>query len=304
MARIRRIGILTGGGDVPGLNSVIKSVVYRSTELGFEVLGIRRGWEGLTHQRPGAELDPDYVLPARSDQHADHRPHRRHGPAHVAHEPAQDARRPAARAPVARARGDDDRRRDDLRPDAGRAREHRATRARLPRAHRWRRHAELRADAARPGRAAHRHPQDDGQRRPGHRVLHRLLLGHHARQGGHQPPAHDARLARADRRLPHLRARLRLQRALYGLRHVGALPDPGGAVRPRAADRRSWPRTTATTRAAMPSSSPPRAPSGRVEPSRKSARPTPSAIATRPTSPRSSRPRSRRARRSRPSSPS
>ncbi len=59
----RRIGILTGGGDVPGLNSVIKSVVYRSTELGFEVLGLRRGWEALTHMRPGPELDPDYVRP-------------------------------------------------------------------------------------------------------------------------------------------------------------------------------------------------------------------------------------------------
>lgn len=63
MARIRRIGVLTGGGDVPGLNSVIKSVTYRATELGYEVLGIRRGWEGLTHQRPSAELDPDYVVP-------------------------------------------------------------------------------------------------------------------------------------------------------------------------------------------------------------------------------------------------
>jgi 6-phosphofructokinase 1 len=44
-----RIGILTGGGDVPGLNTVIKSVVYRGTEIGCEVVGIRRGWEGLTH---------------------------------------------------------------------------------------------------------------------------------------------------------------------------------------------------------------------------------------------------------------
>ena len=43
------IGILTGGGDVPGLNSVIKSVVYRGAEIGCEVIGIRRGWEGLTH---------------------------------------------------------------------------------------------------------------------------------------------------------------------------------------------------------------------------------------------------------------
>src|SRR5919202_1420609 len=58
-----RIGILTGGGDVPGLNSVIKSVVYRATELGYDVLGIRRGWEGLTHMRLGAELDPEYLRP-------------------------------------------------------------------------------------------------------------------------------------------------------------------------------------------------------------------------------------------------
>jgi 6-phosphofructokinase 1 len=45
----KRIGILTGGGDVPGLNSVIKSVVYRGSEIDSEVIGIRRGWEGLTH---------------------------------------------------------------------------------------------------------------------------------------------------------------------------------------------------------------------------------------------------------------
>jgi 6-phosphofructokinase 1 len=61
MAAPRRIGILTGGGDVPGLNAVIKSVVYRATDLGYEVLGIRRGWEGLTHQRRTPDLDPEYV---------------------------------------------------------------------------------------------------------------------------------------------------------------------------------------------------------------------------------------------------
>jgi 6-phosphofructokinase 1 len=59
----KRIGILTGGGDVPGLNSVIKSVTYRSSELGYEVLGLRRGWEALTHMRPGREPDTDYVCP-------------------------------------------------------------------------------------------------------------------------------------------------------------------------------------------------------------------------------------------------
>ncbi len=45
----KRIGILTGGGDVPGLNHVIKGVVYRAAELNHEVVGIRRGWEGLAH---------------------------------------------------------------------------------------------------------------------------------------------------------------------------------------------------------------------------------------------------------------
>jgi ATP-dependent phosphofructokinase / diphosphate-dependent phosphofructokinase len=45
----KRIGILTGGGDVPGLNAVIKTVTYRSSEDDFEVIGLRRGWEGLTH---------------------------------------------------------------------------------------------------------------------------------------------------------------------------------------------------------------------------------------------------------------
>ncbi len=45
----KRIGILTGGGDVPGLNSVIKTVTYRSSENDIEVVGFRRGWEALTH---------------------------------------------------------------------------------------------------------------------------------------------------------------------------------------------------------------------------------------------------------------
>jgi len=60
----KRIGILTGGGDVPGLNSVIKSVVYRSSELGHEVIGIRRGWEGLTHVNLEVpESRARYILP-------------------------------------------------------------------------------------------------------------------------------------------------------------------------------------------------------------------------------------------------
>ena len=46
------IGILTWRRRRPGLNSVIKSVVYNATEIGCEVFGIRRGWEGLTHMTP------------------------------------------------------------------------------------------------------------------------------------------------------------------------------------------------------------------------------------------------------------
>ena len=46
---IKRVGILTGGGDVPGLNSVIKSATYRSNENDIEIFGLRRGCEALTH---------------------------------------------------------------------------------------------------------------------------------------------------------------------------------------------------------------------------------------------------------------
>ena len=42
-----KIGILTGGGDVPGLNPCIKAVVNRAIDVGHEVIGVRRGWAGL-----------------------------------------------------------------------------------------------------------------------------------------------------------------------------------------------------------------------------------------------------------------
>ena len=48
-----RIGVLTGGGDVPGLNPAIKTVVNQAVSEGHEVVGIRRGWGGL------AGTDPD-----------------------------------------------------------------------------------------------------------------------------------------------------------------------------------------------------------------------------------------------------
>src|SRR5438105_4372486 len=45
---IRRLGVLTGGGDVPGLNPAIKAVVYRAETMGISILGLRAGWEGIT----------------------------------------------------------------------------------------------------------------------------------------------------------------------------------------------------------------------------------------------------------------
>jgi ATP-dependent phosphofructokinase / diphosphate-dependent phosphofructokinase len=47
-----RLGILTGGGDVPGLNPCIKAVVSRAADSGHEVLGLRRGWAGLLETNP------------------------------------------------------------------------------------------------------------------------------------------------------------------------------------------------------------------------------------------------------------
>jgi len=67
-----RVGILTGGGDVPGLNLCIKSLVYRLIDLGLEPIGIRKGWEGLvrynhrdrsTHGSNFIELTKNMVRP-------------------------------------------------------------------------------------------------------------------------------------------------------------------------------------------------------------------------------------------------
>jgi 6-phosphofructokinase len=72
MADVRRIGILTGGGDVPGLNVAIKAATMRAREHGMEVLGLRRGWASVLEIDPDdpasiekwtVPLDPDRVRP-------------------------------------------------------------------------------------------------------------------------------------------------------------------------------------------------------------------------------------------------
>ena len=48
----KTIGILTGGGDVPGLNVAIKAVVQRALDHNIEVIGLRRGWWGTVGINP------------------------------------------------------------------------------------------------------------------------------------------------------------------------------------------------------------------------------------------------------------
>jgi 6-phosphofructokinase len=58
----KTIGILTGGGDVPGLNPCIKAVVTSALEEGFRVIGIRRGWAGLLDYNPDEPSTRDYYI--------------------------------------------------------------------------------------------------------------------------------------------------------------------------------------------------------------------------------------------------
>ena len=66
MANIKKtkgvIGILTGGGDVPGLNPAIRAVTIRALREGYKVIGIRRGWAGAIGMSEWSE----YEIPAFS----------------------------------------------------------------------------------------------------------------------------------------------------------------------------------------------------------------------------------------------
>ena len=65
MKKVRKIGILTGGGDCPGLNAVIRAVVHTACRAGIEVVGIRDGYAGLIHKdvRPLALPEVSGILP-------------------------------------------------------------------------------------------------------------------------------------------------------------------------------------------------------------------------------------------------
>jgi 6-phosphofructokinase 1 len=67
MTPAMRIGILTGGGDVPGLNPCIKAVVNRVVDAGHEVVGLRRGWAALVrHDLDDPESAEEWFQPLTS----------------------------------------------------------------------------------------------------------------------------------------------------------------------------------------------------------------------------------------------
>ena len=47
MAGRKKLGILTGGGDCPGLNAAIRATAKTAIQMGYEVIGIRNGWRGF-----------------------------------------------------------------------------------------------------------------------------------------------------------------------------------------------------------------------------------------------------------------
>ena len=57
---MQKIGVLTGGGDCPGLNAVIRAIVKKSTKNNWEIIGIKNGWKGLINGE--IELLTDYSV--------------------------------------------------------------------------------------------------------------------------------------------------------------------------------------------------------------------------------------------------
>ena len=85
----RTVGILTGGGDCPGLNAVIRAVTRRSLDRGDEVVGVLHGWRGMIEGafRPLDAQSISGILPRGGTILA-----------HLAHEPVQGRGRARARA--------------------------------------------------------------------------------------------------------------------------------------------------------------------------------------------------------------
>ena len=197
----RTVGILTGGGDCPGLNAVIRAVTRRSLDRGYEVVGVLHGWRGMIE---GAFRPLDCAVDL-GDPAA-----RRNDPAHLAHESLQGRGRTRARPP----------------PPA---------RPRRARRDRRRGHARRRGAAARRGgRSGRRRAEDDRQRPVGDRLHVRVRHRRRDRDRGDRPPAHhrgESRPRDGDRgHGPPRRVDRRARRHRRGRR---CDPHPGAAGRRR-----------------------------------------------------------------------
>ncbi len=68
MSRQKTLAVLTGGGDVPGLNPCIKQVVNRAIDHGWRVIGFRRGWRGPLMFDPNDPASQDQYVVELTDQ--------------------------------------------------------------------------------------------------------------------------------------------------------------------------------------------------------------------------------------------
>ena len=261
MAKGKRgtIGILTGGGDIPGLNQAIRGVTLRALQEGFDVIGIRRGWGGLIDivRDDGADNSACCLPLTGTWWSATVRG--RHVPALLAHAARAPCRQGRAGAPQRQVHGREERphRRGHRQPGVpGR---------RLPGAHRRRRHAQLRRRAGPPRLPGGGHPQDDGQRRARHRLLHGLR---HLREPHHRdgPPGdHLGGLARAHRGARGLRPLRRFYGAAADFRRRRRpLRHPRAQVRHGAPRRAARGRPQRAARTGTRSASSARAPCPRA----------------------------------------
>ena len=82
----KRIAILTGGGDVPGLNPAIRAVTIRALREGYEVIGLRRGWAGVIDIVREKDYDNSNNFQYLTEEIVNRAgAHGRYLPAHLAH---------------------------------------------------------------------------------------------------------------------------------------------------------------------------------------------------------------------------
>ena len=166
-----RIGILTGGGDIPGLNPAIRGVTLRALQRGLRRPGHppRLGRDSSSCKRDADADNSEWVVPLDEGTVDRYALRRRHLPALVAHAAQRRAGQGRAGAPASDKYTAE---KNDLTDEVHR--QPRVPRHRLPGADRRRRHAQLRRRARPPRLPRGRHPQDDGQRRARHGLLHGL----------------------------------------------------------------------------------------------------------------------------------